>query len=126
MDLNSIFNVFKPVLAIGIGISTIVTFLVPVCSKNTTVLFINRIVCGLSQAVSFPTIHTVMGKWAPNSERSLFISIIWAGSMVGTALANVISGAINDSLGWRSIYYIYGGFGTAWTILWLLYKILII
>lgn len=64
-----------------------------------------------------------MGKWAPNSERSLFISIIWAGSMVGTALANVISGAINDSLGWRSIYYIYGGFGTLWTILWLLYKI---
>lgn len=95
--------------------------MVPLCSNNYYLLFANRIICGIAQGVALPSVHSLLAKWSPKSEKSFFVSIIWSGTAVGTALGNVISGKIDEMYGWRTIYYVFGLMGLAWCMIWFLY-----
>jgi ACS family sodium-dependent inorganic phosphate cotransporter-like MFS transporter 5 len=56
--------------------------------------------------------------WAPPRERSRLISAAMAGMHCGTIISLPMSGVILTYLGWRSIFYIFGSLGCAWTVLW--------
>ncbi|XP_013134081.1 PREDICTED: putative inorganic phosphate cotransporter [Papilio polytes] len=61
-----------------------------------------RLLQGMSQAAFFPSVHTLLGKWAPLSERGRLSTYIYTGSQFGTVLAFQVAGAFAGSaaLGW--------------------------
>lgn len=77
---------------------------------------------GLGQGFCFPCVHTLLAKWVHPTERAL-ISITCSGSILGTAFMLSVSGVIASStvLGWPGIFYISGGMGIVWSIVWALF-----
>ncbi|KPJ14575.1 Putative inorganic phosphate cotransporter [Papilio machaon] len=61
-----------------------------------------RLLQGMAQAAFFPSVHTLLGKWAPLSERGRLSTYIYTGSQFGTVLAFQVAGAFAGSatLGW--------------------------
>lgn len=77
---------------------------------------------GLGQGFCFPCVHTLLAKWVHPNERGL-ISVTYSGSILGTAFMLSVSGIIASStaLGWPGIFYISGGAGIVWSIVWALF-----
>lgn len=68
-----------------------------------------RVIQGLSQAGVYPSIQTVLSKWAPASERGRFASYIYSGSTIGTVIAFQSSGALSSSkAGWPATFWLFG------------------
>lgn len=67
-----------------------------------------RVLQGMCCGVTFPCIHNVWLFWAPIPERSRMASIGVAGMLVGTVIGMPISGFLATSLGWESIFYVFG------------------
>ena len=64
-----------------------------------------------TQGVTFPAMHAILGRWAPPVERSFLVSLCYAGSQMGTVLAQPISGLLCDSTflgGWPAVFYVFG------------------
>ena len=80
-----------------------------------------RVIQGLNQGFLYPSLHTLLGKWTPLAERSKVASFVYTGGPLGTVIALPVTGAIADSsVGWPTAFYVYGGMGITWTILWAL------
>jgi MFS family permease len=58
--------------------------------------------------------------WAPESEKSRMISFVICGCYFGTVITNLASGTLATSYGWSSIFYVFGGIGIIWCVVWIL------
>ena len=65
-------------------LQSIFTLLVPLASFNYGLLICLRIVTGLSGAVCYPAVHTLISEWFPEEERSRAVGFIWSGANLGT------------------------------------------
>ncbi|CAH0563483.1 unnamed protein product [Brassicogethes aeneus] len=107
MFVGSIFSIIIPPMANLFG------------SKGVMVC---RMIQGFTQGFIFPSVHYNLSKWAPTSERSRMGSFVYAGGSIGSVVSMIVSGMIASSwYGWPMIFYCYGGFGIAWSILMGLY-----
>ena len=81
-----------------------------------------RVVMGLCQSCLLPSIHTLLSKWAPPSERARLGTFAYAGAQFGTVISFPISGvlAVSNS-GWPSIFYVFGSLAILWSILFLIF-----
>ncbi|KAJ3654692.1 hypothetical protein Zmor_013865 [Zophobas morio] len=103
MILGSIFNVLIPVMAQAVGPTGVI-----VC----------RVIQGLNQGFLYPSTHVLISQWTPLSERTRVSSMVYSGSSLGIVISMILSGAIADSsLGWPSVFYIYGSAGIIWGII---------
>lgn len=106
---------------LGIGCTAILTLLTPIAAKyNFWMLLAVRVVEGVFEGVTFPTIHSIWSRWAPPLERSRMASIAFAGVYAGTVIAMPASGILSVAYGWESVFYVFGGIGVLWLILWLI------
>jgi len=64
--------------------------------------------------------HEIWSRWAPPLERSRMAGVVYAGTYVGNVIAMSTCGIIAETLGWPSIFYIFGGAGCVWWCLWAL------
>ncbi|KAL5286732.1 hypothetical protein ACFFRR_008004 [Megaselia abdita] len=81
-----------------------------------------RVVQGLCQGVLFPSVHTLISKWAPVDERGKLGTYTYSGTQFGTVLMLGSSGVIaSSSAGWPGIFYISGAVGVLWSIVWYFY-----
>ncbi|CAK1579848.1 unnamed protein product [Parnassius mnemosyne] len=71
---------------------------------------IGRLFQGITQAAFYPSIHTLLGKWAPLSERGRLSTYIYTGSQFGTILAFQLAGffAGSPKFGWPSTFWLCG------------------
>ncbi|XP_059139528.1 sialin-like isoform X2 [Physella acuta] len=72
---------------------------------------------------SFPSMHTLMGRWAPPLERTKLTSFTYAGQHVGNIVTYILSGWLcvdGFDGGWPSIFYVTGGGCLVWVLLWFL------
>ncbi|XP_056640345.1 putative inorganic phosphate cotransporter isoform X1 [Diorhabda sublineata] len=77
---------------------------------------------GACHGVLFPSVHNLLSKWAPISERAQWGSFVYAGQVLGNCLAMPITGFISDSkAGWPVAFYFYGFCGLLWTFLWFIF-----
>ena len=60
----------------------------------------------------------MISKWAPPNERSVLVSIVYAGTALGTVISILLSGVIAAKLGWVWIFYIEGGLCLFWCTGW--------
>ncbi|CAG9865518.1 unnamed protein product [Phyllotreta striolata] len=80
-----------------------------------------RVLQGLSQGFFFPSVHNILGQWAPLEERSVLGTIAFAGPSFGTIVSLIISGIICSSwAGWPVAFYVFGSLGYVWMLAWML------
>ncbi|KAF9431963.1 hypothetical protein BGZ76_011470 [Entomortierella beljakovae] len=110
----------KFVLAFGAVVWTIFTSIVPAAaSAGLPWMVITRVVLGLGEGVAYPSIHAMIGRWAPPSERSKAVATVTAFSYSGSVIALPISSSlVVSSWGWRSIFWLFGALGFLWSIVW--------
>lgn len=78
-----------------------------------------RVMQGLCQGFIFPSTHTLLSKWAPVTERAKLGTFSYAGAQFGTVLMLSVSGFIASSaFGWPGIFYVSGGIGIVWSLVW--------
>lgn len=108
------------VFGTAIGICSILTLILPFIAFKLYALVSVRVVQGLVLGVTYPSILAILSKWAPPLERSRMMMITNTGIYLGTVIAMPGSGLLSDYFGWESVFYVSGGLGIAWYILWLI------
>jgi ACS family sodium-dependent inorganic phosphate cotransporter len=87
-------------------------------AENTAPLLIMRSVMGAAESVVLPTIQRMLANWVPKSKKSLSIATVYSGFQIGTVCAYLLSPWVMDNVGWRGLFYVYGGVGALWLIPW--------
>jgi ACS family sodium-dependent inorganic phosphate cotransporter-like MFS transporter 6/7/8 len=103
MIIGSIFNMLVPTMAASLG---------------PTGVIICRVVQGFNQGFLFPSMHTLISRWTPLYERSTMSSVVYGGANLGNVVSMIVTGAILwFQFGVAAAFYMYGGCGIAWAIL---------
>ncbi|MGH8679056.1 MAG: ACS family MFS transporter [Burkholderiales bacterium] len=110
----------KWVLAAGVGIWSLATFLTPPATAAFSLLLAMRVLLGLGEGVNFPAIHSLTARWVPIAERARMISLNFSGMHVGTVTAFILSPVIILAFGWPSLFYLTGAIGGIWVAVWTL------
>lgn len=107
------------IFALGIGTTALLTLLTPLAAKRSlNLLLAVRIVEGIFEGLTFPCMYDVWSKWAPPLERTRMAGFAIAGNYVGTVVAMPVSGILASTLGWESVFYVFGAVGIVWFFLW--------
>lgn len=112
----------KMVFGLGIFLSAALTVITPISARTSTTLLIAvRVMSGVVQGVVFPAINSMLATWIPPTERSRFNTIVYSGFPLGTVVSLPVGGWLCSSTtfgGWPSVFYVFGGLGLAWSVLW--------
>ncbi|CAG2162784.1 unnamed protein product [Oppiella nova] len=109
----------------GIGMSILVNALTPMIARSLHywLLLASRVVLGMFQAFIFPSCYALFSKWAPDHERSTFLSFPTIGGNIGTIATSSLSGYLSENGfdgGWPSVFYVSAMLAMVWMILWIL------
>lgn len=77
-----------------------------------------RLVLGLSEAPCFPGNSRVLATWFPQNERARANSVYAVGQYIGLGLLIPVLGWVVFNWGWRSLFFIVGGIGVAFSGIW--------
>ncbi len=81
------------------------------------VMLLVRFLFGLGEAGAYPNIARVVGAWFPFGERAFAQGSVWMSARLGGAVAPAIFGVLMTQLGWREAFWILGGVGALWAVL---------
>ncbi|XP_019726374.1 sialin isoform X2 [Hippocampus comes] len=108
-------------LGFGVLGTAALTLLTPLAAKwGPYWLFALRALEGLGEGVTFPALMSMWAHWAPPLERSRLMSLSGNGANFGAFLAMPLTGYICQALGWPAVFYLCGGAGCLWAVLWFL------
>ncbi|XP_015838380.2 putative inorganic phosphate cotransporter [Tribolium castaneum] len=112
-------------LGLGILSTAFFTLITPLVihasGGNWVALVVLRLVEGLGEGTTYPALNTLLAKWVPLHERAKMGSLVYAGGQIGTIISNFISGSlIKATEDWSSVFYLFGGLGVLWVVLWFL------
>lgn len=115
----------KYTLGLGILSTAIFTLLTPaviyLSDGKWQVLVALRVIEGLGEGTTYPAINTLLAQWVPLHERAKIGSLVYAGGQIGTVLSNIVSGALIQATNdWSSVFYLFGGIGVLWFLLFCL------
>ncbi|EFA02691.2 hypothetical protein TcasGA2_TC008412 [Tribolium castaneum] len=99
-------------------LASLLTILTPWISySNYYILLSSRVLMGFLVGASWPAVMPLAARWVPPHEQTIFISCI-ASTAVGAGIAFQVSGFLISALGWKSVFYVFGGVSTLWSLLW--------
>jgi ACS family D-galactonate transporter-like MFS transporter len=81
-------------------------------------LFACRLGLGAAESPCFPTNSRVVATWFPQSERALATGTYTVGEYIGLAFFSPLLFALMGAYGWRSLFYVVGGAGVLFGIVW--------
>jgi MFS transporter, ACS family, solute carrier family 17 (sodium-dependent inorganic phosphate cotransporter), other len=111
----------RRVLAAGVAIWSLATFMTPAAAKiSFELLLAVRVLLGLGEGVNFPAIHSLAARWTPAGERARVIALNFSGMHLGTVIAFVLSPPIIIAFGWPALFYLSGIAGAVWVAAWML------
>ncbi|XP_067632674.1 sialin-like [Eurosta solidaginis] len=112
------------VLLLDVIVTSMLALLTPlsVSLGGGNMLCALRFCQGLLQGVTFPTIATLISKWAPAEERSVLQTISFTGAQVGIVIMLSTSGMLcSSSWGWPGTFYLPGLLGLVWAAVWFIF-----
>ncbi|KAL1494936.1 hypothetical protein ABEB36_010440 [Hypothenemus hampei] len=113
----------KKVYGIGVLMTAVFTLLSPIAARiNFPLFIIVRVLEGMGEGVTFPSMHAMLAKWIPPLERSKFGAYVYAGTNFGTIVSLPLSGwlcSLKLDGGWPLSFYIFGIVGIIWFIFWM-------
>ncbi|XP_053962207.1 putative inorganic phosphate cotransporter isoform X2 [Anastrepha ludens] len=116
----------KIVLGVATALGSVITLLHPWAASggNWQLVCTLRVFIGMMQGTLYPSIHTLLAKWVPRTERSFISTSVYSGAQLGTVIILGTSGAIFDSsMGWPGVFYISGALALAWSLLFLFFGV---
>ncbi|WP_256095033.1 MFS transporter [Paraburkholderia nodosa] len=81
-------------------------------------LFACRLGLGAAESPCFPTNSRVVATWFPQSERAFATGTYTVGEYIGLAFFSPFLFALMGAYGWRSLFYVVGGVGIAFGLVW--------
>jgi ACS family D-galactonate transporter-like MFS transporter len=78
----------------------------------------SRLAMGALEAPAFPSNARAVTLWFPTRERGFATSVYVMGQYVGTPLFTGLLLWISTVYGWRSVFFVTGGFGILFSLLW--------
>lgn len=109
----------KIVLGSGVVFWSLFTFLTPVAAAGgLTALLITRVLMGVGEGVTFPSIYAMFGRWIPETERSRAIGILFSTIPLGSVFALLATPWIVTHYGWEMGFYAFGALGFVWWFFW--------
>ncbi|VVC97622.1 unnamed protein product [Leptidea sinapis] len=112
----------KWVLGLGLLFTATCTLITPYAVKmgGATALFILRVIEGLGEGPTMPALMCMISKWAPKTERGRMGAIVFGGAQIGNICGSYFSGLIMHEGSWENVFYLFGGLGVLWFIIWTL------
>lgn len=107
----------RSVLAGVIGVWSLLTAMTG-AAWNYISLLVTRFLFGMGEAGAFPGLAKAVLMWFPVKERGLVTGINFSASRLGGALAIPLMVILIESLGWRGAFYLLGGLGVFFAIVW--------
>lgn len=111
------------IFATGIGVTSLLTLTTAVVAKANFAAFLAlRVLEGIAEGVTFPSMYALMARWAPVQERTFLISICGVGTLLGTIVTLPVSALLCQygfAGGWPSVFYLTGLLGCAWFMIWI-------
>lgn len=115
------FNLAGSVLGIGVLGTSILTSFVPIVA-DYGYFYLCCLRCGIGvlEGVTFPSLNSFWGKWAPPNERTRLLSWSCNGSSLGTVFGSIVTGFLSTipGLGWQASFYGFSFLGMIWSWLW--------
>lgn len=109
----------KIILGIGVLIWSLFTIITPAAAFiGLFALIAGRIGMGLGEAVTFPSVYSLVSRWFPSDEKSKAVAFNASGIPIGTVFALVVTPLIVAYLGWEWAFYLFGLVGVVWFIAW--------
>ena len=109
----------KLVLGAGVLIWSLFTVLTPPAVFGGFALLIAcRIAMGLGEAVTIPSIYSMVSRWIPARERTRAVAFFGSGLPLGTVFALVVTPIIVQAYGWEWAFYSFGAAGLVWYFFW--------
>lgn len=109
----------KLILGLGVLVWSLFTILTPAAAfVGLMGLFVARIGMGLGEAVTFPSVYSLVTRWFPTTERSKAIALNASGIPIGTVFALIVTPLIVLYLGWEWAFYLFGLVGVIWYLAW--------
>jgi MFS transporter, ACS family, solute carrier family 17 (sodium-dependent inorganic phosphate cotransporter), other len=110
----------RRVAGIAVFIWSLFTLLTPLAASfGIPALVAARLGLGVGEAPLFPAIYQLFGRWIPLRERARAASFFTSGVPVGSAIGLTASGWLVARYGWPMPFYVFGGIGLLWMMLWL-------
>ncbi|CAB3996566.1 vesicular glutamate transporter 3 isoform X2 [Paramuricea clavata] len=108
-------------LGIAIFGSSVLSLLTPlILRQNVYALLFLRIMEGAFLGLVSVAGISLITKWSPIYERSIFLMVGHSGMLWGTVFANALSGVLaGSSWGWPSVFFYFGAQGILWYLFWL-------
>lgn len=109
----------KLVLAVGVLWWSAFTILTPhAATMGIGMLIAIRVLMGMGEGVTFPSIYALYSKWVPTAERSRSMALTNSGIPIGQVAALLVAPYIALNYGWQWIFYIFGSVGAIWFVFW--------
>ena len=109
----------KVVLGCGVIFWSLFTLITPIAAAGGMVALITaRILMGMGEGVTFPSIYALFGRWIPVRERSRSIGILFSMAPLGSVFALLATPWIVGRFGWEVAFYAFGLIGFVWWIFW--------
>ncbi|XP_045353125.1 sodium-dependent phosphate transport protein 4 isoform X2 [Leopardus geoffroyi] len=109
----------KRVVGVSLVVSSLLTIFTPLAADlGLAFLIATRTVQGLAQGSIFGGQHALWERWGPPHERSRLCTLALSGMMLGTFAIILLGGIISQTLGWPFVFYIFGGIGCVYCLLW--------
>ncbi len=109
----------KLILGVGVLIWSLFTIITPWAALGGLfVLYLARIGMGLGEAVTFPSVYSLITRWFPNDEKARTVALNASGIPLGTVFALIVTPIIVSTLSWQWAFYLFGLVGVIWFIAW--------
>eukprot|EP01125_Pyxidicula_operculata_P018585 TRINITY_DN6612_c0_g1_i2.p1 TRINITY_DN6612_c0_g1~~TRINITY_DN6612_c0_g1_i2.p1 ORF type:complete len:474 (+),score=79.03 TRINITY_DN6612_c0_g1_i2:49-1470(+) len=108
-------------LSISLGCPFVIAF--PFCAQILALGVLCQFFCGLFHSFIYPSAYNLIALWFPKYEKGTFISVLNAGSVIGTITSWGLAPVIISNFGWQSLFYIAGGAGILWAVPWFLFTL---
>lgn len=112
------------VFAGGIGITSLLTLCTaPMARASLAGFLVLRVLEGISEGVTYPSMYALLARWSPVAERSMMAGVSNAGSLLGTVVTLPVAAVLckyGFAGGWPSVFYLTGLLGVLWFIAWAL------
>jgi ACS family hexuronate transporter-like MFS transporter len=111
------------VLGTRLGFTIIMVFWSLACmshglATSFVLLAACRLLLGTGEGGGFPAATRAVAEWFPTKERSTAMGIMNAGTAVGMVVAPPLIALLLSVTSWRSIFFVTGALGLAWTVWW--------
>jgi ACS family glucarate transporter-like MFS transporter len=85
---------------------------------NHVSLVVIRFLFGAGEAGAWPCVARTFSKWIPPLQRGRVQGIFFAGAHLAGGLTPIVAAMLNNLIGWRWVFVVFGATGVVWVIAW--------